>query len=84
LAHNKHIRDIVPKENLLEVHPKDGWAPLCKFLGKETPKESYPNVNTGGSVTRLMKAGIIARLISLSIMPRTAIGAVVWAWYVWA
>ena len=32
--HYTHVRSIVPKDNLLEFHPRDGWGPLCKFLGK--------------------------------------------------
>ncbi|PWY77587.1 hypothetical protein BO83DRAFT_461497 [Aspergillus eucalypticola CBS 122712] len=36
-AHNSHIKDIVPAENLLVYHVKDGWEPLCEFLGKSVP-----------------------------------------------
>lgn len=44
--HYAHIRSKVPKERLLEFHSKDGWEPLCAFLGKPVPKdEQYPRVN---------------------------------------
>ncbi|OJJ77196.1 hypothetical protein ASPBRDRAFT_114295 [Aspergillus brasiliensis CBS 101740] len=36
-AHNAHIKDIVPAENLLIYNVKDGWEPLCEFLGKKVP-----------------------------------------------
>ena len=44
--HNQRIRDLVKKGNLLEYNAKEGWEPLCKFLGKEVPnKEGFPHVN---------------------------------------
>lgn len=33
----RDIREMVPKERLLEFQLKDGWEPLCKFLGKPVP-----------------------------------------------
>lgn len=48
LKHNEHIRSIVPKDNLLEFRPEQGWEPLCNFLGKDVPKdEPYPRLNEG-------------------------------------
>lgn len=39
------MRNLVPKERLLEVELGSGWEPLCKFLGKPIPKEPFPHVN---------------------------------------
>lgn len=39
------IRDLVPKERLLEWNVEDGWQPLCEFLGKNIPEESFPRAN---------------------------------------
>ena len=37
---------MVPKDRLLEYEVKEGWEPLCQFLGKEVPlDEGFPNVN---------------------------------------
>lgn len=33
----RDIRELVPKERLLEFNLKDGWEPLCKFLEKPVP-----------------------------------------------
>ena len=44
-ALHDEVRRIVPKDKLLEYRLGDGWGPLCKFLGKEVPKESFPFVN---------------------------------------
>lgn len=36
---------MVPPERLLVFEPKDGWEPLCKFLGKPVPDQPFPHVN---------------------------------------
>ena len=41
--HNAHVRQIVPKHNLLEFRAQDGWKPLCEFLGHDVPAEEYPH-----------------------------------------
>jgi hypothetical protein len=35
----------LPRERLLEWTAADGWGPLCEFLGKEVPLETFPNGN---------------------------------------
>lgn len=60
LEHNQYIKNVVPKEKLLVFHPKDGWEPLCKFLGKPVPEGPFPKVNVGNGVA-LAHEGIYAR-----------------------
>lgn len=43
--YNQSIIDLVPKERLLVMDIEDGWEPLCRFLDKEIPDESFPRVN---------------------------------------
>jgi len=43
--HYAMIRRIMPKERLLEFELKDGWEPLCRFLGKDIPDVPFPRVN---------------------------------------
>ncbi|WPG99941.1 Hypothetical protein R9X50_00276400 [Acrodontium crateriforme] len=33
--------------NFLEWQAKDGWSPLCEFLGKDVPIEEFPSGNRG-------------------------------------
>jgi hypothetical protein len=43
-----HIADVkasVPKDKLLVYDVRDGWAPLCKFLGVPEPSEPLPHLN---------------------------------------
>lgn len=43
--HNQNVIDTVPPERLLQFHVKDGWEPLCAFLDKPVPDESFPRLN---------------------------------------
>lgn len=38
----EEVRHIVPKERLLEIRLKEGWGPICEFLGKEIPSGTVP------------------------------------------
>ncbi|MEH0156872.1 sulfotransferase family protein [Limibacter armeniacum] len=44
-AHIEEVKSTIPKERLLIFDPKDGWEPLCSFLGKEVPSEPFPRTN---------------------------------------
>jgi hypothetical protein len=37
----KEVRDTVPAEKLLVFEAKQGWKPLCNFLGLPVPGKSY-------------------------------------------
>jgi Sulfotransferase domain len=50
--HNQRIRDLVPSERLLEFNPKEGWEPLCRFLGKEVPESVFPRSNESAGFTK--------------------------------
>ena len=34
------------QQDLLEYEVKEGWDPLCRFLGKDIPDHDFPNKNT--------------------------------------
>ena len=40
------VKKAVPEERLLVMNVKEGWEPLCAFLGKERPWWEFPRVNT--------------------------------------
>ena len=44
-AHVAEVQGTVPAGQLLVFHPRQGWGPLCAFLGKEVPGEPFPRVN---------------------------------------
>ena len=39
------VKDTVPENQLLVHHARDGWEPLCKFIGVPIPDQPYPRVN---------------------------------------
>jgi hypothetical protein len=43
--HNEDVKSKVPSDRLLVYEIKDGWEPLCDFLGVEAPDESMPHLN---------------------------------------
>jgi hypothetical protein len=67
IRHNANVRERVPKGNLLEWVPEDGFEPICQFLGKPVPKEGFPNINKGSSAAQLHKSLIALRAIEMFI-----------------
>lgn len=45
LDHIAEVKAYVPKEKLLVYDVRDGWGPLCKFLGAKEPSEPLPHLN---------------------------------------
>jgi hypothetical protein len=63
INHYAYIRSKVPPEKLLNFHPRDGWEPLCDFLGKEVPRdEAFPRVNDSNSFVRVQYFIVAIRL----------------------
>lgn len=56
--HNEWVREVVPKERLLEFEPSMGYGPLCEFLGIPVPTDgegrevTYPRTNDGEAFGR--------------------------------
>ncbi len=45
----RHIREVqatVPAERLLAFDVREGWAPLCAFLGVDIPETDFPRTNS--------------------------------------
>jgi len=43
--HNSYVREVTPKHQLLEYSVKEGWEPICNFLGKPVPDMPFPREN---------------------------------------
>jgi len=43
--HNMYVQKAVPKDKLLVFNVRDGWDPLCEFLGKPRPDRQFPAVH---------------------------------------
>lgn len=47
-ANTEAVKAALPAERLLTFNVKDGWGPLCAFLGVPEPDEAFPNTNSRG------------------------------------
>lgn len=43
---NRQVSDSLPPERVLVFSPKEGWGPLCEFLGVPVPDAPFPRVNS--------------------------------------
>lgn len=46
VAHNEAVKATIPAEKLLVFDVREGWAPLCAFLGLEAPSTPFPRSNS--------------------------------------
>jgi Sulfotransferase domain len=44
--HLAAVRRTIPPERLLVYRVADGWAPLCRFLGRPVPDAPFPHANS--------------------------------------
>lgn len=63
--YNTEIQRIVPKERLLVMNVKEGWEPLCRFLGTERPAWEFPVANSSrewyhnaGQIYKMIDQGV--------------------------
>jgi hypothetical protein len=77
--HNREVVATVPRQRLLVFDVKEGWEPLCTFLGVPVPAgEPFPHVNDAADFSRRQRDQYlhIARLL-LPALGAAAAGAVV-------
>jgi hypothetical protein len=65
--HNEEVRRRVPPERLLVYDVKEGWAPLCDFLGVEVPDEPFPHLNHTREMRRRL-LGLVAASAAVPIL----------------
>lgn len=53
--HNKEVQQRVPKDRLLVYEAKQGWEPLCEFLGVEEPEVPFPRLNDSEEMKRRIR-----------------------------
>ncbi len=58
-AWTEEVKKTVPADRLLVFEVKDGWEPLCSFLGVPVPSTSFPHANDGSSFEKKIAKKII-------------------------
>jgi len=62
-AHIEAVKQTVPADKLLVYDVREGWEPLCKFLGVPVPEgKPFPRLNDGVIMQRVMKYGLVVLL----------------------
>lgn len=56
-THNEEVIAFFPPEKLLVYEVKQGWEPLCEFLGHDVPDKEFPYENRGDAFIK----GILKR-----------------------
>ena len=56
-AHNDAVRAAIPAERLLVYQVKEGWGPLCDFLGVDNPGGDFPRTNDRTEFFDLVQKG---------------------------
>ena len=56
LRHIEEVSASVQADRLLKFDVKQGWDPLCEFLGEEIPDEPIPRSNSAEEFKRYVQA----------------------------
>ena len=65
----EEVRATVPKERLLVFSVKEGWGPLCQFLGLPQPQEPFPHLNDAATINREFSKIRVGSRIWLLLVP---------------
>ena len=71
-AYNRHVEEVkrsVPAPQLLVFDVKEGWEPLCRFLGKPVPATPFPHTNEANEFKKALRFIVIAdRVLTASLV----------------
>ncbi|KAE8447257.1 hypothetical protein EG329_010951 [Mollisiaceae sp. DMI_Dod_QoI] len=87
--HNAKIQRVVPEEKLLVYNVKQGWGPLCEFLGYEAPEWDFPRVNERNVfIARRQKFGgqlnwVVAKNVIKYVGSPVMVGLAAWLAWRW-
>ena len=73
---NEEVIRSVPSDKLLVYEVKEGWGPLCEFLGVEAPEDqAFPHLNDGEAFRKMIRrrtalaSAVVAGIASLALLP---------------
>ena len=72
--HNERVRRRVPAGRLLVYDVKEGWGPLCEFLGVEVPDKPFPHLNDTPEMRRRL-LGLVAASAAAPVLVLAASAA---------
>ena len=76
--HNREVEESIPAERLLVFDVKQGWQPLCAFLGVPVPDgQPFPHVNDAESFQKHIQEPFAKSLVHLARLLSAGVGALV-------
>ena len=54
-GHNKEVKELIPRNQLLIYDVRDGWEPLCRFLDVPVPNDAFPRLNDSQAMRTICK-----------------------------
>jgi hypothetical protein len=77
-AHVAEVKRVVPAERLLVFEAKQGWAPLCEFLGVPVPSEPFPRVNDTAEFKRRVTVATVVSWVVLLVPIAIVLSLLAW------
>lgn len=78
--HCDEVRRSIPADRLLEFDVRDGWKPLCSFLGVPVPQDSaFPRSNNARTLRRYVLAIRAARRLLPIVVVLAVVIGILWA-----
>jgi hypothetical protein len=68
VRHNEEVKRRVPAEKLLVFEVKEGWGPLCEFLGVAEPDKPFPRLNDAAQMRRRIRAVQALSLVGPAVL----------------
>ncbi|KAI9716186.1 MAG: hypothetical protein M1828_000412 [Chrysothrix sp. TS-e1954] len=56
--HHELVHSLVPQDRILDFQVKEGWGPLCAFLGDPVPDVEFPRVNDAEEFKKGLKTSV--------------------------
>jgi hypothetical protein len=77
--HNEEVTRVVPPERLLVYDIKEGWEPLCRFLGVPVPKDMpFPHLNDTAAFQKMIS--LRNRTMQVALASVLALAALLAGW----
>lgn len=80
-AHNEAVKQFVPPERLLVYDVKQGWEPLCAFLGAPVPSTPFPHANDTAAFQQMVRnsqRGVALKGVAVATAVATVAMALWW------
>ena len=66
---NEEVIRSVPEDRLLVFNVKQGWKPLCDFLGLPVPSKPFPNVNDSKNFQKVIRNIKVSGFLLIYCLP---------------